>query len=294
VKLTTIRCIMGVRSEEVVHRSLLKTLAKTVGVVTTLLVGSTVAHAEEPSPWSDSERLGDLVYFGVYGGPSFASVDTRTHHSAEDGTRSELDGLDASIGWTAGYNVAWWPYDFFGLDGSLEGFSLSYEPAGSRFDDCAGSDCRLEKTPSYDGFGLQVGPTVRGAIPLRYVQPNLGVGLMLPITFQLTQDPVSRLDETAVDVGAAMRFVGGLNVLAARDWRVYTEYHLDYRLVAVNPGAPLDDAGWLRHSIVLGFAVSPDSYKESPGDDKAFSIVMPLVLPMAGWIASAVAKGVAE
>lgn len=252
------------------------------------------ARAGEPSPWSDSERLGELVYFGLYGGVSFASTGTLEHTSSENGSVSVLDNLVAPPSWTVAYDMAWWPYDFFGLDVAFEGFGLPYDAEQERFDRCVGSGCRLERTPAYDGFGMQVGPTVRGAVPLRYAQPNVGVGIVLPVTFLFTQDPVSRLDETAFDVGAALRLVGGISFFVARDWRLYADYHLDYRFAAVAPGTPLETGAWMRHSLVLGLAVSPDGYQESPSGDKVLDVVVPFALPLSGWLAAAIIKGASD
>jgi hypothetical protein len=119
------------------------------------------------------------------------------------------------------------------------------------------------------------------------------VGLVLPVTFLFTQDPVTRLDQTAWDVGAAVRLLGGLNVLVARDWRIFAEYHLDYRFATVSPGTPLETSGWLRHGAVLGFSVSPDGYKEAPAGDKLIDVILPFLFPLAGWTAAAIVKGVA-
>jgi hypothetical protein len=216
------------------------------------------------------------------------------HNSSEDGSVSVLDNLAAPPSWTVAYDMVWWPYDFFGLDVAFEGFGLPYDAAQDRFDRCSGSGCRLERVPAYDGFGMQVGPTLRAALPLRYFQPNMGAGIVLPVSFLFTQDPVSRLDETAFDVGVALRLVSGLNVFVARDWRLYADYHLDYRFATIAPGTPLETSAWMRHSVVLGFAVSPDGYQESPSGDKVLDTVVPFVIPLAGWLAAAVAKGASD
>jgi hypothetical protein len=217
-----------------------------------------------------------------------------THTSTDAGTSSELQSLTARASWTAAYDLAWWPYDFFGLDTDFEAFGLPFHADQERFDRCAGTGCRLERTPDYDGFGMQVGPTVRGAIPLRYVQPNIGVGMQLPVTFLFTQDPVSRLNETAFDVGAAVRLVGGVNIFVARDWRLYADYHLDYRFAVINPGAPLEASAWMRQSIVLGFAGSPGGFQEEPSGDKIADGVIPFLFPTAGWLVAAIVKGTSE
>ena len=83
-------------------------------------------------------------------------------------------------------------------------------------------------------------------------------------------------------------------LLVARDWRVFAEYHFDYRLATVSPGAPLEATDWMRHSAVLGFSVSPDGYKEAPEGDKIMDVVLPFVFPLAGWTAAAIGKGVAQ
>jgi hypothetical protein len=263
-------------------------------VLVLVLGAARAAQAETPSPWSDSERLGDLVYFGAYGGVSFASVGELEHTSKEDGSIARVADLTAPVSFSVAYDLAWWPYDFFGLGSSFEVFGLPLQGDQDRFDSCVGDGCRQEKLPSYEGFGMQVGPTVRGAVPLRYLQPNLGVGMMLPVTFLFTQDPVSRLNQTAWDVGAALRLLGGINFFVARDWRIFGEYHLDYRFATINPGAPLETTGWLRQSAVIGFSASPEDFKAEPSGDKTTDVVVPFVVPLAGWAVAAVAKGVAK
>lgn len=256
--------------------------------------------ASTPSRADDSPtRSQDQFFFGLYGGVAFASAASVTHWS-DDNVRAELDGTTTSAAPVGGYAISWWPLEYFGLDGSFEVFGLPMGTDESRFDRCVAGDdsvCRLPRTPNYGGFGMQTGPTFRGAVPLRYLQLNGGVGLMLPVTFQFTQEPVSRLDGTAFEVGTAVRLVGGVNGYLSRDWRATFEYRLDYRFATLPTGgsdsdiAPLvQNDGLLTHMLVTGFSYSPESFKESA--DKATWIAVPLAIPAAGWVLAAVAKAI--
>ena len=92
---------------------------------------------------------------------------------------------------------------------------------------------------------------------------------------------------------AAARIAGGLNVYAARDWRFYVEYRFDLRFAAINPG-PLEDDGWRRQSLVLGFAVSPDGYQEALPGSRTMAAVLPFLAPLFAWTGAAVVKGLEE
>lgn len=263
------------------------------GVLAGALALADRAEAQHTSP----TRAEDEVFFSLYGGVALSSVSHVTHWS-EDGSRAELDGLGAPVSWAAGYRMAWWPNEYFGLDGSIEGFGLPLEADASRVDSCDRCPANIRpKTPRYGGFGLQVGPSVRGGLPLRYVQPNAGLGLMLPVTFQFTQEPATRLDETAIQPGVTLRTVAGVNGYVDHDWRAFAEYRLDYRLVTIGDPqamggdiAKLDNEQLVTHMIVVGGSWSPTGFKESP--DKATIVTVPFVPPVVGWLIAALAAGV--
>jgi len=254
-----------------------------------------VRAVADPSRWSDAERPGDLVYFGAYGGVSFARATGVNQRSVDFGQAfgtysvSEIGGPPSPVG---AYEVAFWPNDFFGLDGSWEMFGLSLCRPGGRFDSC--TTCTFyQKLPSYGGFGSEFGPTLHAAVPLRVIQPTIGAGLQLPATWQFTQDPVTRLDTVAFEVGGAIRASGGLNILVSRTFKLFAEYHFEYRFATINPEQPIENKNLMRHTIVLGFLHSPESYRSAPTSDKLQQIFLPFTVPAAGFLIAAVARGVA-
>ena len=229
----------------------------------------------DPSPWSDSERTGDLVFFGVYGGVSFAEVGTLSH-TLNSGGQAVIHHIKAPVSFAAGYQMAFWPYDFFGLDIATEFFGLPLTPKASYFES---SPTYSLRTVPYEGVGAEWAPTLRFGIPLYFMQPNIGGGLVFPATFISTEDPKTRLREPGIDPGVAARATGGINVYVSKRFRLYAEYHFDYTLATVAPGNPLDVRGFLRHSVVLGFLSSPESYRKDPKAEKLTAILVPTAIP---------------
>ncbi|RLB55651.1 MAG: hypothetical protein DRI90_19310 [Deltaproteobacteria bacterium] len=134
-------------------------------------------------------------------------------------------------------------------------------------------------------------------MPLRYLQPNAGVGLMLPVTFQLTQEPATRLDRTAIHPGVTLRTVGGINGYLDHDWRAFAEYRLDYRLATIGDPeamgdaiAMLDNEQLITHMIVIGGSWSPTAFKEDT--TKGTTVAVPFIPPVVGWLIAALAAGV--
>src|SRR6516164_1368846 len=79
--------------------------------------------AAEPSHWSDSERAGDLLYFGTYGGVSFASVPRLAQKVKSGGIATAMD-VRGPVSFATGYQMTFWPYEFVGFDMHLEVFGL--------------------------------------------------------------------------------------------------------------------------------------------------------------------------
>ena len=264
-------------------------------ILAALAVGAadTCAYAD-PSRWSDSDRTSDLVYFGAYGGVSFARASGGVNQKSIDTGQSVGTYGVSSLGGppspTGAYEVAFWPNDFFGVDGTWEVFGLSLKRPDGRFDSCTA--CQFHpKLPSYEGLGSEVGPTLHVGVPLSVIQPTIGIGLQLPISWQFTQDPVTRLDTTAFEVGGTVRASGGLNILISRSFKLFTEYHFEYRFATINAEEPIENRGLMRHVIVLGFLHSPESYRSMPASDRAAQILAPFGVPLAVSLLGAILRG---
>jgi hypothetical protein len=242
-------------------------------------VGVTSAAAQE------HVRPQDHVYVGLLGGLIVPAGGEFTHFGEDGETASarEVRGTPSALG---GFVTVWWPSEFLAFEGAFEGFGLPLEVAGERYASCSVTvGGRCPKTADYGGFGFQAASVVRGALPLRYVQPNVSVGYTLPVTIQLTQDPQTRLDQTTFEVGGALRLGGGLGVYVARQWRLYVDYRFDYRFATIGATTSHVDTADLRaHSFALGAAYSPDAYRESA--NKASRVFLPFLAVVAPWVAS--------
>jgi len=231
--------------------------------------------AADPSAWSDSDRLGDLVYFGLFSGASFASI-PKISHSLSEGGVAVTNDVKASPSGVGGYQMVWWPNDFIGIDVSFEFFGLPLTPRKAHFDSSPTYPLRMVP---YDGGGTESGPTVRFGIPLYAFQPNIGAGLLFPTTAVSTEDPKSRLNTVAFDAGLVAHLVGGINVYVSRRFRLYAEYQFDDFFASVLPGNPLDLRGLIRHSAVLGFSFSPEGFRKAPKSDRKMTLVGPFIGP---------------
>lgn len=257
---------------------------------TLLLLGvawPATAIAAEPSKWSDSERPEDLVYFDVFGGVSFASA-SRLLHQSDEGGVSEAADVSAPPSFDAGFGVTFWPYDFFAVAVSTDVFGFPMQVDTPRYDACSG--CRLERSAPYDGFGFDWSVTAKTGLPLRYFEPMIGAGLVLPVDVMFTVDPRTRLDTTALEAGLALRATGGLAFFVAREVRLYADYRLDYRALAINAREPVELEELLRHSVVAGVLYTPDSYQESPTGDRAGQLFVPIGLPALAVLGTMVAR----
>ncbi len=245
--------------------------------------GATSAAAQE------HVRPQDQVYSGLLGGVIVPAGGELTHF-AEDGemaSAQEVRGAPSALG---GYVTVWWPSEFLALEGAFEGFGLPLEAVGERYARCSATvGGRCPKTADYGGFGFQAASVLRGALPLRYVQPNMSVGYTLPVTIQFTQDPQTRLDQTTFEVGAALRLGGGLGIYVARQWRLYVDYRFDFRFATIRATTSHVESADLRaHSFVLGAAYSPDAYRESA--NKASRVFLPFLAVVAPWVTSLALK----
>jgi hypothetical protein len=211
-------------------------------------------------------------------------------HYAEDGATSSAPEVRGSPSAVGGFVTVWWPSEYLGLEGAFEGFGLPLEVAGDRYASCSAMvGGRCPKTANYGGFGFQAASVVRGAVPLRPLQPNVSIGYTLPVTIQFTQDPQTRLDQTTFEVGAALRLGGGLGVYVARQWRLYVDYRFDYRFATIRATTShVGNADLRAQSVVLGAAYSPDAYRESA--NKASYVFLPFLAAVAPWVASLALK----
>jgi hypothetical protein len=156
-----------------------------------------------------------------------------------------------------------------------------------------------------EGLGVTSGLTLRAAIPLRYVQLDAGAGLQTPLTLQGYFDPASALHphkgtppedagkgNIAAEFGFASRIVAGMNAYVLPTWRIFTEYHFDYRFANIHPGHPVDNESFLRHSIIAGVWYSPKDYREARRIDRAVLWVPPVVATSALSIIALILKSV--
>ncbi len=208
------------------------------------------AWAEEGDP----DRLEDRVFFSVSGGVSQANL-----RSFTDVSGVEHRWLVAPYGWRAAWAVGLWPAEWIGLELSTSVMSLG-----------VGSLSTPTGPTETSGFGLQVVPSVRLALPLRYFAPYVGAGFAVFYPFVTeTRDGVAWRGHTGAQF--APRFFAGTNLYFSRDLRFF----LDVELFALDATAMLraegdqqatqQYRGALVPSLSLGVAWTPEAYRQSSG-----------------------------
>lgn len=221
-----------------------------VRVVLSFLVAVSSASAVADG---DVSRLSDRVFFSLSAGASQASVRRFT-----DVGGVEHRSLVAPYGWKANWAVGLWPADWVGLELSTGAMSL-YLGDGSTGTPPNGAS----------GVGLEVVPSIRLALPLRYVAPYVGAGFAVMFPFLSEQrDDVSWKGSTGVRFGP--RVFGGANVYFSRDLRFF----LDVEVWWLDATAAMTAAGGLTGtqsfdgllvpSASIGLAYTPDAFKQSP------------------------------
>lgn len=229
----------------------------------TLLVAlsSLPASAED-----DLAPMSDRVFFSLSAGASQASA-----RSFVDVTGVEHRALVAPYGWKASWAVGIWFTDWVGLELSTGAMSLGL----------GGGTPAAPITAS--GLGIQVVPSVRLALPLRYVAPYAGAGFAVfyPFVFEQRGEQAWK-GSPGVQFGP--RFFGGANVYLARDVRLFFEAEvlLFDATAAMTAKGGLSSTqqyrGMVVPSLSVGFALTPDAYKASPS--KALWVLGALVPAM--------------
>ncbi len=201
----------------------------------------------------DPTRVVDRMYFSLSGGASQTSARGFT-----DVGGVEHRALVAPYGWKANYAVGVWPAEWLGLELSSGAHSLALGNVSS-------SDAPV--LPS--GVGLQVVPSVRLALPLRWVAPYVGAGfaVLFPL---VSEQRGSQQWKGSPGVLFGPRFFGGANLYFSRDLRFF----VDVEVMTLDATAQLSAKGNLSGtqrwegvvipSASIGFAYTPDAFKQSP------------------------------
>jgi len=238
-------------------------------VVLALMVvaGRASAEAEDPN------RMIDRVFFALYGGVGQV---TARHLVGPDGM--EARGVLSGPAWAGGFSVGIWPVDFIGIDLSFEALDLGFgalDPSRC----VGGTACTAQK---FGGFGLRLSPSLRLALPLRYVAPYIGAGPALLVPFfstgELSGSPGPRFN---------FRYFAGSSIYVSPELRLFLEFHLvpfeaSTPLMlpkAKTPTATQTLEGGLAGYLTLGIAFTPDDFKSSPS--KGGWIALPIALAVA-------------
>lgn len=225
------------------------------------------------SAWAAAEeapsRVADRVFFGLSGGASQASLLAFT-----DVAGTEHRSVVAPHGWKATWSVGIWPAEWIGLElaTSLQSFSV-------------GSLRSSAEPVTATGRLVQVVPGLRLALPLRYVAPFVGVGY--GVAFPVVEEQRgSQAWKGTPGILHGPRFFGGANVYFSRDLRFF----IDVEVMTLSATAQLDEVGatgegfqrfegMLVPSASIGFAVTPDVYKQSPRKELwVFGALVPAML----------------
>lgn len=221
----------------------------------------------------DPNRMVDRVFFSVYGG-----VGQVTARHLEGPGGSDARGVISGPAWAGGFGVGIWPVDFIGIDLSFEALDLSFgELDSSRC--VGGAACTGQR---FGGFGLRLSPSLRLALPLRYVAPYIGAGPALLVPFfstgELEGSPGPRFN---------FRYFAGSSIYLNPELRLFIEFHLvPFDLSAPMllpkekaPSATQTIEGGLAGYLTVGLAFTPEDFKSSPG--KGGWIALPIGLAVA-------------
>lgn len=213
-----------------------------------LALTTSPAWAEE-----DPTRVVDRMFFSLSGGASQASARGLT-----DVGGTEHRALVAPYAWKANYAVGVWPAEWIGLELSTGAQSLALGNVGS-----------ADAPVLPHGVGLQVVPSVRLALPLHWIAPYVGAGfaVFFPLVYEQRG---AQAWKGSPGVLFGPRFFGGANVYFSRDLRFF----VDVEVMTLDATAPMSATGNLSGtqrwdgvvipSASIGFAYTPDAFKQSP------------------------------
>jgi hypothetical protein len=222
---------------------------------------------------AETERLEDRVFFALSGGAS----QVRTE-SFIDVSGAEHLSLVAPLNWRAAFTVGWWPTDWLGVqfDAAMMGLGVGADERGAW---------------STSGLGVQLSPSLRLALPLRWLAPYVGIGAAAFAPFFSEQ----RGDVRWTGAGGIQfgpRFYAGTNVYCSRDVRFF----LDLELFFLATSAPLraealvpsshQYRGVVVPSLSLGVAWTPEAYRQS--SSKPTWVLLALLPAVAMGVVSAV------
>lgn len=237
-------------------------------VLTVLLVSApAAAEVEDPS------RMIDRVFFAVQGGVGQVSA-----LGLAGPTTEEARGVLSGPAWAAGFAVGIWPLDFLGIDLAFEALDLSFGQLDATR--CVGGTaCDAQRV---GGFGLRLSPSLRLALPLRYVAPYVGAGPALLVPFfsagEFTGSPGPRFN---------LRLLAGTSIYVSADLRLFLEFQLvPFALTAPmlvpkskTPSGTLAIDDGLAGYLTLGLAFTPEAFKAS--SSKGAWIAVPIALAVA-------------
>lgn len=238
-----------------------------------LLFALVVLAADAAAEADDPTGMIDRVYFSLSGGVGQV---TARHLSGPGG--SDARGVLSGPAWAGGFGVGIWPVDFLGIDLGFEALDLSFgELDPSRC--VGGASCTGQR---YGGFGLRLSPSLRLALPLRYVAPYLGAGPALLVPFfstgELSGSPGPRFN---------FRYFAGSSIYLKPELRLFLEFNLvPFELSAPMllpkqkvPSATQTIEGGLAGYLTVGIAFTPEDFKSSPS--KGGWIALPIALAVA-------------
>ena len=124
-----------------------------------LLFCAGVAHADIPG--AGDLRIPDRWFYEVYTGVS-SSIASSIARQSQGQAALLASGGSTGASWVVGLGTTYWPCDYFGMGLDIELFDWSFpQPKNPELD--------------FAGFAARVTPTARVAVPLRYLQPYVGI-----------------------------------------------------------------------------------------------------------------------
>lgn len=244
-----------------------------------------VLAAALPARADGDGRPQDRFYYGLYGGVAYPTAGRFTLFADDHGTHIPLTSVDNAsgrVGWVAGVDVSYWACDYFGFGFEMELADFTIPTPSSPSQDV-------------DALAFRLGPSAKVAVPLRYLQPYVGVSPSMLLVAVHGSDH----EATAKQLGGVtgkklvLTLLAGANFYVNRNLRLFIEYQLSLFDLATSTGDAEASGGdgrgllyenVLSHHVVTGVSFSPESFREAPLRVKKIMAGAPLIALGAVWL----------
>ncbi len=231
-------------------------------------------------------RPQDRFYYGLYGGVAYPTAGRFTLFADENGNRLPLTAVDNAagrVGWVAGVDLSYWACDYFGFGFEMELADFTLPTPSSPSQDV-------------DAMAFRLGPSAKLAVPLRYLQPYVGVSPSMLLVSVRGSDHEATANQLGGVTGKklVLTVIAGVNFYVNRNLRLFVEYQVSLFDLATSTGDAMASGGdgrgllyenVLDHHVVTGVSFSPESFREAPSRIKKLMAGGPLAVLASAWVA---------